>query len=232
MFCDLGGFSRSLKQYSFLFTAITVLILGLFYVFDCHLEQEVSADEVNSLQATRFRIGKDAPLSAMQWYEGIDVNTAGIRRNTNFRVRFQVYNSSAESKDWLPGLEYLENGGTWMPVQSVLGTQPFFLAATGQFENEDVITLSIVSLVTAWQRRSFRNVELDLVVIPNFRLCLIFVQDFDLRWLRDLKLDVSESLEDSDSTIPFLFPTVKDHIIFHIIISRVIGPVKISFLPE
>jgi predicted CXXCH cytochrome family protein len=99
-----------------------------------------------NLREAHYRIGQDTPLSSMQWYEATDTKVKGIRRNTNFRVRFQVYNNGGTAKSWLPQLEYLTSGGTWTAVPTTSGTDPFFIAPTSQFNNGDTIATTDFAL--------------------------------------------------------------------------------------
>ncbi|HEY83258.1 MAG TPA: hypothetical protein G4O01_08255 [Dehalococcoidia bacterium] len=101
-----------------------------------------------NIREAHYRIGQDTPLSSMQWYEATDTKTRGIRRNTNFRVRFQVYNNGGTAKSWLPQLEYLSSGGTWTAVPTTSGTDPFFIAPTSQFNNGDTIATTDFALGT------------------------------------------------------------------------------------
>ncbi|MHB9004943.1 MAG: cytochrome c3 family protein [Coriobacteriia bacterium] len=101
------------------------------------------------MKEAHCRIGKDTPLSAMDWYGGVDSDTPGVLRNTSFRVRFQFYNSGNTARAWTPRLEYSSvSSGTWTAVPTTSGTAPFFVTDTIQYTNGTAIPTANFGLGT------------------------------------------------------------------------------------
>ncbi|MBI4312869.1 MAG: hypothetical protein HY681_13985 [Chloroflexi bacterium] len=88
------------------------------------------------VRQAHFRIGQDSPLTGMTWYANTDVGAINIPKDTNFRIRFQLYNNGAASKAWRPQLEYSTNQTTgYAVVPTATGAPPFFVTDTTQFTN-------------------------------------------------------------------------------------------------
>lgn len=121
-------------------TIISVLFL------DLNSTENVLANPDEYIHEEHFRIGMDTPLTDMEWHDVTDAKTAGIHRDENFRVRFQLYNDGDGSKNWLPQLEYLETGSSWTEVPDTSGSLPFFIASTAQFVHGDNISTSYFAL--------------------------------------------------------------------------------------
>ncbi|MFC1920130.1 cytochrome c3 family protein [Chloroflexota bacterium] len=138
-----GIFTR--RSLSILLTAVLAAIIVL--ILFCYRIDIASADPGEYLNEAHFRIGDDTPLSAMEWHESTDTKTTGIRRNENFRVRFQIYNTNA-SKSWLPQLEFLETEGSWTEVLDSSGSRPFFINTTAEFDHNDSISTDDFALGT------------------------------------------------------------------------------------
>jgi predicted CXXCH cytochrome family protein len=101
------------------------------------------------LTEAHYRVGKDTPLGAMEWYAATDTEMLGVLRNTNFRLRFQVHNSGGTGRLWTPRLEYARvSGGDWLPVPTSGGAAPFVVAATAQYANGATIPTAVFSLGT------------------------------------------------------------------------------------
>jgi predicted CXXCH cytochrome family protein len=72
----------------------------------------------------------------MEWYANTDAEALGILRQTNFRLRFQVYNSGSTSKQWAPRLEYaVASSGAWADVPAGAGVAPFRVTSTTNYAN-------------------------------------------------------------------------------------------------
>jgi predicted CXXCH cytochrome family protein len=92
------------------------------------------------VKQAHYRIGNDKPLSAMTWKGGVDQRAINIRRNTNFRIRFQVYNDGGQTTSWQPQLEWsITSGSGYAAVPTSSGSAPFFVTDTTQFSNGDSI---------------------------------------------------------------------------------------------
>ncbi|MFC1943496.1 cytochrome c3 family protein, partial [Chloroflexota bacterium] len=93
-----------------------------------------------TLKQAHYRIGNDKSLSAMTWKQGVDQTAINILRNTNFRVRFQVYNDSTTGS-WKPQLESSDTSDSeYAAVPTTSGANLFFVADTTQFTNGDAIS--------------------------------------------------------------------------------------------
>ncbi len=89
-----------------------------------------------AIKQAQYRIGYDQPLSSMTWYAAAGTAAAGVPRDTNFRVRFQVYNDGEQPKDWRPQLEWSTSSTSgFAKVPTASGAAPFYLSNTGQFAN-------------------------------------------------------------------------------------------------
>lgn len=88
------------------------------------------------VKEAHYRIGQDSPLTAMTWYSAADVLGPNIPRNTNLRVRFQLYNDGPVSRTWTPQLEWTATPGSgYAAVPTVSGAAPFFVSDTTQYAN-------------------------------------------------------------------------------------------------
>ncbi|MFC1991957.1 cytochrome c3 family protein [Chloroflexota bacterium] len=102
---------------------------------------EVRLIATASLTQAHYRIGNDKPLSAMTWKGGVDQEAISIRRNTNYRMRFQVYNDGILEETWQPQLDWSSTNGTgYAIVPTASGGTPFFVTDTTQFTNGDTIS--------------------------------------------------------------------------------------------
>jgi predicted CXXCH cytochrome family protein len=100
-----------------------------------------------NLTTAHYRVGKDAPLDAMEWYAATDAEALGILRDTNFRLRFQVYNTGSSSKQWTPRLEYgVASSGAWADVSAGEGAAPFFVTGTTHYANGASIPTTALAL--------------------------------------------------------------------------------------
>jgi predicted CXXCH cytochrome family protein len=96
----------------------------------------VSDPTTPSVKQAHYRLGNDEPLSAMTWRGGIDQQASNVARNTNFRVRFQVYNDGGGAKSWQPRLDWSATSGSgYAAVPTTSGADPFFVTDTTQFTN-------------------------------------------------------------------------------------------------
>jgi hypothetical protein len=102
-----------------------------------------------TLKQEHYRIGQDTALNAMTYYAATDTAATGIPRNTNFRVRFQVYNDGADPKSWQPRLDWSATSGSgYAAVPTTSGADPFFVADTTQFTNGATISTTYFGLGT------------------------------------------------------------------------------------
>lgn len=93
-----------------------------------------------NVRQAHVRVGKDTPLSAMDWYGATDA-TGIIYQSTNFRIRFQVYNDGTTSSSWQPRLDWSSTSGSgYAAVPLTSGATPFFISNTTQFANGDPIS--------------------------------------------------------------------------------------------
>ncbi len=93
-----------------------------------------------AVRQAHYRIGQDTALTAMTWYAATDTAATTIPKNTNFRVRFQLYNNGSANATWTPQLEYSTSqtsGYAIVPTSS--GAPPFFLSLTSQYANAATI---------------------------------------------------------------------------------------------
>ncbi|GEM_PF-2748111 len=97
----------------------------------------VSAQMKQSVvRQAHFRIGQDSPLTGMTWYANADAGAVNIPKNTNFRVRFQLYNNGSANRSWTPQLEWSSTPGSgYASVPTATGAPPFFVTGTAQFTN-------------------------------------------------------------------------------------------------
>ncbi|MBI4200878.1 MAG: hypothetical protein HY531_01145 [Chloroflexi bacterium] len=102
-----------------------------------------------NVREAHYRIGQDSPLAAMTWYAAADTAATGIPQNTNFRVRFQLYNNGGTSVNWTPQLEWTATQGSgYAAVPTTSGAPPFFVADTAQFTNAAAIATGNFALGT------------------------------------------------------------------------------------
>lgn len=94
------------------------------------VSQVVESVAPGSVREAHFRIGKDTALNAMEWYAGVDSAATDVTRNTNLRVRFQLYNEG-DAVTWTPRLEWTETPGSgYSTVPLISGAAPFFVTDT------------------------------------------------------------------------------------------------------
>jgi len=100
-----------------------------------------------NVKQAHFRIGYDKPLDAMTWYDVTDTGAANVPRETNFRVRFQVYNDGGQTSYWQPQLEWsaaASSGFSKVPLSS--SSAPFYVTDTGRFSDGATISSSDFAL--------------------------------------------------------------------------------------
>ncbi len=88
------------------------------------------------VRSDHYRTGQDTVLTAMLWYASTDTPATAVPRNTNFRVRFQLYNNGTISASWTPQLDWSATSGSgYTAVPTASGAPPFFLVDTAQYPN-------------------------------------------------------------------------------------------------
>lgn len=96
--------------------------------------------ETGVIREAHYRIGQDSVHSSMTWYAATDTIGTGIQKNTNFRVRFQLYNNGPSSAAWVPQLEWTATPGSgYAVVPTVSGAAPFFVSDTVHFASAATI---------------------------------------------------------------------------------------------
>lgn len=99
------------------------------------------------IKEAHYRIGHNSPLENMTWWAPTDTMANGIPLNTNFRVRFQVYNDGPVDVLWRPKLGCSTvAGGPFTVVPVVSSVDPFFVADTQWYANGAAISTTVLSL--------------------------------------------------------------------------------------